>query len=110
MKVHPVSPQFSLGMDSESFFLIKTNLITWARPSSKKIKSLRTKGKENYLINDVTRFEEAFSTASEAQYEQLAKGFTPRKRLRSVLSGHYKPLQSMVQTTERLISRPRPVP
>ena len=41
--------------------------------------SIKKKGKENNdPINDVTRFEEAFSTASEAQYEQLAKGFTPK--------------------------------
>ena len=38
-------------------------------------------------MNKSTRFEEAFSVASEDQYDQLAKGFVPNKTLESVLAG-----------------------
>ena len=93
MKVHPVSSLFSLGMDDYVYsdsFVNQNQGDSVAGPSSKRPKSLRLtkKRKENDdPINDVTRFEETFSTASEAQYKQLAKGFTPKKILKSVLTG-----------------------
>ena len=84
LKVHPVSSLFSLGMDDyvdSDSFANQNQGDSVDGPSSKRPKSLRLKkkGKENDdPINDVMCFEEAFSTVSEAQYKQLAKGFTPK--------------------------------
>ena len=84
LKVGLVSSLFSLGMDDyvdSDSFVDENQGDPVPEPSSKKPKSLSLKkrGKENYdPMNDVKRFEEAFSTPSEVQYEQLAKGFTPK--------------------------------
>ena len=44
-----------------------------------KAPSLKTSGKDNDPMNESTRFEEAFSVASEDQYDQLAKGYVPKR-------------------------------
>ena len=73
LKVYPVSSLFSLGMDDYIYsdsFVNQNQGDSVAGPLSKRPKSLRLKkkSKENDdPINDVTRFEETFSTASEAQ-------------------------------------------
>ena len=86
VKIHPVRPEFNLGMDDYPYFgsSFCENAAADAGPSkpAKRLKSLRLKkrGKENdpVPVNESTRFEEAFSVASEDQYDQLAKGFVPK--------------------------------
>ena len=50
-----------------------------SKPAKKpKALSLKKPGKENDPVNESTCLEEDFSVSSEAQYDQLAKGFVPK--------------------------------
>ena len=86
VKIHPVRPEFNLGMDDYPYFgsSFCKNASADAGPSkpAKRPKplSLKKRSKENdpVPVNESTRFEEAFSVASEDQYDQLAKEFVPK--------------------------------
>ena len=83
LKIHPVGPEFSLGMDdytdSASFNYENDPVAGPSKPAKRpKALSLKKPGKENDPMNESFCFEEAFSAASEAQYNQLVKGFVPK--------------------------------
>lgn len=70
MKIHPVRPEFSLGMDADYpyFVYFFSENAAAAGPSKppKRPKGLKLKkqGEENDPVSESTRFEEAFSAAS----------------------------------------------
>ena len=89
VRIHPVGPEFSLGMDDFPYFgySSENSAAGPSKPAKRqKSLSLKKRGKENDPTDGSTRFEEAFSVASKDQYDQLAKGFVP-KTLENVPAG-----------------------